>query len=61
VDWLAAACIVLKVAGALLVVLLQCWHKIFTILQQMGSKGRYLVPEGMSQTLLTNKKHGKLD
>jgi len=41
VDWLAA-CIVLIVIGTVLVVFLQRWRKICTILQPMGSKGRYL-------------------
>ncbi len=41
VDW-PAACIALRVVGAVLVVFLQRWRKICTILQPMGIKGRYL-------------------
>jgi hypothetical protein len=41
VDCLAA-CIALRVVGAVLVVFLRRWRKICTILQKMGSKGRYL-------------------
>ncbi len=41
VDWLAA-CIALRVVGAVLVVFLRRWPKVGTILQPMGSKGRYL-------------------
>jgi hypothetical protein len=41
VDWLAA-CIALRVVGAVLVVHLWRWRKIYTILQPMGNKGRYL-------------------
>jgi hypothetical protein len=41
VDWLAAG-IALRVVGAVLVIFLRRWHKIFTILQPMGRKG---VPE----------------
>jgi hypothetical protein len=52
IDWLAA-CIELKVVGAMLVVFLWRWSKIFTILQQ---KKQGLIPEEMSLTLLTNKK-----
>jgi hypothetical protein len=57
VDWLAA-CIALRGVGAVLVIFLWRWHKIFTILQPMGSKGRYLknLP-----TLMTNKKQRNLD
>ncbi len=47
VDWLAA-CIALRVVGAVLVVLPRRWSKICTILQPMG-------------WLLTNKKQGNLD
>jgi hypothetical protein len=57
VDWLAA-CIALRVVGVVLVVFLRRWRKICTILQPMGSKGRY--PEEMSKTLLTNEKQGNL-
>jgi hypothetical protein len=39
-DWLAA-CIALRVVGAVLVVFLRRWRKICTILQPMGSMGRY--------------------
>jgi hypothetical protein len=39
VDWLAA-CIALKEVGAVLVVFLWRWRKIFTILQLMGSRVR---------------------
>jgi hypothetical protein len=39
--WLDA-CIALRVVGAVLVVFLRCWRKNCTILQPMGSKGRYL-------------------
>ncbi len=38
VDWLAA-CIALRVVGAVLVVFLLRWRKIYTILQPMSSKG----------------------
>ncbi len=55
VDWLAA-CIALRVVGALLVVFLRHWRKICTILGKQGP-----VPEEMSQTLLTNKRQGNLD
>ncbi len=58
VDWLAA-CIALRVVGAVLVVILPGWHKIYkicTILQPMGSKDR-----PMSLTLLTNKRQGNLE
>jgi hypothetical protein len=41
VDWLDA-CIVLGVVGAVLDVFLCRWCKICTILQPLGSKGRYL-------------------
>jgi hypothetical protein len=41
VDWLDA-CIVLRVVGAVLVVFPRRWRKICTILQPMGSHGRYL-------------------
>jgi hypothetical protein len=41
VDWLAA-CIALRVVGAVLVVFRRRWRKICTILQPMGSKVRYL-------------------
>ncbi len=40
-DW-PAACIELRVVGAALVGFLRRWRKICTILQPMGSKGRYL-------------------
>jgi hypothetical protein len=40
-DWLAA-CIALRVVGAVYVVVFRRWCKICTILQPMGSKGRYL-------------------
>ncbi len=57
VDWLDAY-IALRAAGAVLVVFLQCWRKICTILQPMGSKA---IPEEMSQTLLPSKKQGIVD
>jgi hypothetical protein len=41
VDWLAA-CVALRMVGAVLVVLLWLWRKICTILQPMGCNGRYL-------------------
>jgi hypothetical protein len=41
VDWLAA-CIALRIVGAVLVVVLWRWRKICTIRQPMGNKGRYL-------------------
>ncbi len=41
VDWLDA-CIALRVVGAVLVIFLQYWHKICTILQPIESRGRYL-------------------
>ncbi len=41
VDWLDVY-IALRVVGTVLVVILRQWRKIFTILQPMGSKGRYL-------------------
>jgi hypothetical protein len=41
VDWLAA-CISLRVVGAVLVVFLWRWCKICTILQPMGIKDQYL-------------------
>ncbi len=40
-DWLAA-CISLRVIGAVFVVFLRHWRKIWTILQPMESKDRYL-------------------
>jgi len=46
------------VVGAVFVIFLRRWRKIFTILQPMGSKGR--TSEEMSQSLLTNKKQGNL-
>ncbi len=58
VDWLDA-CIVLRVVGAGLVIFLQRWRKICTILHANGKQG--LIPEEMSQTLLTNKKQGNVD
>jgi hypothetical protein len=42
VDWLAA-CIALRVVGAVSVVFLRRWRKICTILQPVGSKGQYLL------------------
>ncbi len=39
--WLAA-CIVLRVVGAVLIVFLRHWRTVCTILQPMGCKGRYL-------------------
>ncbi len=59
VDFLIAACIALRAVGAVFVIFLRRWRSICTVLQPMGSKGRYL--EEMSQTLWTNKKQGKLD
>ncbi len=50
-SFLLDACIALRVVGAVLVVFLRRWRNICTILQLMGSKGRYL----------TNKKQGNLD
>ncbi len=41
VDCLAA-CIALKVIGAVFVIFLWRWRTIYTVLQQMGSKDRYL-------------------
>ncbi len=38
VDWLAA-CIALRVVGTVIVIFLQLWHTIYTVLQSMGSKG----------------------
>jgi hypothetical protein len=40
VDWLAV-CIGPRVVGAVFVVFLRRWRKIFTIRQPMESKGRY--------------------
>jgi hypothetical protein len=61
VDWLAV-CIASKVVGAVFVVFLTRWRKIFTILQPNGKQGPIPVPEEMPQTLLlTNKKQGNLD
>jgi hypothetical protein len=57
VDWLAA-CFALRVIGALLVFSYIIKVKICTIFQPMGSKGRYVIPEEIYQTLLTNKKQG---
>ncbi len=42
VDWLAAWT-ALRVVGTVLVVFLQRWRKMCTILQPMGSKGRYQI------------------
>ncbi len=57
-DWLAA-CIALRVVGAMLVIYLWCRRKICTILQQI--RKQWPIPKEMSQTLLTNKKQGNLD
>ncbi len=57
---LLAACITLRVVGAELVVFLRSWLKICTILQSMETK-KELIPEEMSQTLLTNKKQRNRD
>jgi len=56
VDWLAA-CIALKVVGAVLVVFLWRSRKICTILQPMEGP----IPEEIYQTLLTNNKQGNLN
>jgi hypothetical protein len=53
VDWLAA-CIALRVVGGVLVVFLRSWRP-----PANGKQG--LIPQEMSQTLLTNKKQGNLD
>ncbi len=58
VAWLAA-CIAVRVVGAVFVIYLRHWRTICLFLQQ--SKGRYLRSEDMSQTLLTNRKQGNLD
>jgi hypothetical protein len=57
-DWLDA-CIALRVVGAVLVVFLQRWRKFF--LQSSTNGKQRLIPEEMSQTLLTNKKQGTPD
>jgi hypothetical protein len=49
---LLAACIALKVVGAVLVVILRSWRKICTI--QFANRRQAPIPEEMSQTLLTN-------
>jgi hypothetical protein len=54
VDWLAA-CIALRVVGAVLVVFLQRWRKICTANWKQGS-----IPEEIYQALLTNEKQGNL-
>ncbi len=41
VDWIAA-CIALRVVGAVLIIFLRRWRTICRVLQPMGSKGRYL-------------------
>ncbi len=41
VDWLAA-CIALRVVGTVFVIFLWRWRTICTVLEPMGSKGRYL-------------------
>ncbi len=41
VDWLAA-CVALRKVGAVFNIFLQHWSTIFTVLQPMGSKHRYL-------------------
>ncbi len=53
-DWLAA-CIALRVVGALMVVFIRRWSKIGTI---SATKPIY---EEIFQTLLTNKKQVNLD
>jgi hypothetical protein len=57
-----AACVALRVVGAVFVILLRRWRTIYINVhspQPMGSKRRYL--REMSQTLLTNKKQENLD
>ncbi len=59
VDWLAA-CIALRVVGAVLVVFLRRWRKICTILPSANGK-QGLIPEEIYETLPTNKKQGNLN
>jgi hypothetical protein len=41
VDWLAA-CIALRLVGAVIVIFQRRWRTICTVLRPMGRKGRYL-------------------
>jgi hypothetical protein len=58
-GWLAA-CIALRMVGAVMVSYFWRWRKICTILQPMGSKGRYL-KKCPKPRPLTIKKQGNLD
>jgi hypothetical protein len=57
VDWLAA-CIALRVIGAVFFIFLRRWRTIAQPSSQWQAKP---IPEKMSQTLLINKKQGNLD
>jgi hypothetical protein len=58
VDWLAA-CLAVRVVGAVLVIFLRLWRKICTIPPASGKQGP--IPEEICQAMLTNKKQGNLD
>ncbi len=57
-DWVAA-CIALRVVGAVLVIIFSGVRIKFGLSSANGKQG--LRPEEMSQILLTNKKQGNLD